>query len=303
MATDGFRGVTGIRGSALMLLRGAAGTGFEMDRSRSTCGVGIMNFRVKAILVKRGEELFSSKAARVSFTNDPQADALLNDLSGHPHAFVLACIMDRQIKAERAWMIPHLISQKLYGFSFSLLRKLSLDEVRDLFSKPEPLHRFPEEMSRNFYAAVQHIDRSYGGDAARIWQNNPPSAEVVLRFLRFRGVGPKIATMATNILARDFKIPLADYYSIDVSPDVHVRRVFTRLGLVSDGASLEEIIYAARALNPQFPGLLDFPAWEIGRSWCRPVKPKCNECYMRSVCPTRSNIAANARKQGDSAGG
>src|SRR5690625_3660152 len=102
-----------------------------------------------------------------------------------------------------------------------------------------------------------------------------------------------LATMATNILARDFKIPLADYYSIDISVDVHVRRVFARLGLVSDDHSVEEIVYKARALNPQFPGLLDFPAWEIGRSWCRPEMPKCSECYMQSVCPSESTFATN----------
>jgi endonuclease III len=202
--------------------------------------------------------------------------------------------MDRQIRAERAWLIPHLISQKLGGFSFSRLRALSLEDVRELLSRPEPLHRFPEAMSRSFHGAVEHITDAYAGDASRIWRDKPPSAEVVLRFLRFRGVGPKIATMAANILARDFKVPLADHYSIDVSADVHVRRVFTRLGLVGEGASLEEIIYSARALSPDFPGLVDFPAWEIGRTWCRPMSPNCAECYICPVCPTGAGTAASA---------
>lgn len=253
-----------------------------------------MNSAIAAVLVKRGKALFDAKPTQVVFTTNPDADALLNDLAGHPHAFVLACIMDRQIKAERAWLIPHLISQKLKGFSFSRLRALSLKDIRRLLSKPTPLHRYPEEMSRSFHEAVEHIALSYKGDAGRIWRGKPPSAAVVLRFLRFRGVGPKIATMAANILARDFKIPLADHYSIDISADIHVRRVFTRLGLVSEDASLEEIIYSARALSPGFPGLLDFPAWEIGRKWCRPTSPKCAECYMQSHCPVGANSVATA---------
>jgi endonuclease III len=77
---------------------------------------------------------------------------------------------------------------------------------------------------------------------------------------------------------------LADYYSVDVSVDVHVRRVFTRLGLVRDGATNEEIVYTARSLHPEFPGLMDLPVWEIGRNWCRPQRPKCAECYMHGVC-------------------
>ena len=66
-----------------------------------------------------------------NFTNDPKADALLNDLEHYPHAFVLACVMDRQMKAERAWLIPYLFSQKIGDFEFERLRSLSLPEIRD----------------------------------------------------------------------------------------------------------------------------------------------------------------------------
>ncbi len=253
----------------------------------------MLNPEIAALLVKRGEELFKAKPKHVIFTKDPAADALLNDIAKHPHAFVLACIMDRQIKAERAWQIPYKISQAIGGFSFELLRALSLDEFRRLLREPVLLHRFPGTMAQNLHSAVQLIATEYDGDAARIWRDCPSSAEVVIRFLRFPGVGPKIATMAANILAREFKIPFADYYSIDVSADVHIRRVFWRLGLIREDAGPEEAVYAARALHPTFPGLMDFPAWEIGRSWCRPTAPHCVECYMRAVCPTgRAEVAA-----------
>jgi endonuclease III len=111
----------------------------------------------------------------------------------------------------------------------------------------------------------------------------------VYRFLEFDGVGPKIASMAANILARDFKLPFSDYYSIDISADVHVRRVFGRLGLITPDASEERLssrtIFRARGLNPKFPGLMDLPAWEIGRQWCRPENPQCTACYLSEKCP------------------
>ena len=103
-------------------------------------------------------------------------------------------------------------------------------------------------MSEYFHSAVRIIQVRYNGNASLIWEGRPSSAEVVYRFLQFPGVGPKIATMATNILARDFKIPLSDYYSIDVSADVHVRRVFHRLGFTPEKATTEEVIYKGRAL-------------------------------------------------------
>jgi len=153
-------------------------------------------------------------------------------------------------------------------------------------AKPEPLHRFVDIMSGLFHSAIQRIGHHYGGDASRIWAGGPPSAEVVYRFLEFDGVGPKIASMAVNILARRFKIPFADFYSIDISADVHVRRVFGRLGLCTPDATAEQVIYKARALHPKFPGMLDLPSWDIGRKWCRPREPQCGACYMNDLCPT-----------------
>lgn len=128
-------------------------------------------------------------------------------------------------------------------------------------------------MSGLFWSAIQLIAIRYEGDASRIWGGKPQSAAVVYRFLELDGVGPKIANMAANILAREFKVPFADYYSVDVSADVHVRRVFARLGLAATNATVDQLVYRARALHPEFPGLMDLPSWEIGRRWCKPPRP------------------------------
>ncbi len=237
-------------------------------------------------LVKRGKTLFSAPKQTIQFTGDKAADSFLNDLKNYPHAFVLACIMDRQIRAEKAWLIPYLISQKIGGFSMESLSALSQEDVRGLMSEPEPLHRFVDKMAENFYLAVQRIANVYDNNAALIWSNKPSSAEVVYRFLEFKGVGPKIANMAANILAREFKIPFADYYSIDISADVHIRRVFGRLGLCAADAAVEQVIYKARALYPDFPGIMDLPCWEIGKNWCKARNPECKKCYMYDLCPT-----------------
>jgi len=236
-------------------------------------------------LVEHGQTLFRAPKQLIEFTSEPQADALLNDLTDHPHAFVLACVMDRQIKAEKAWLIPYRISEKIGEFSIEVLSALSRADVNRLMTEPEPLHRFVDTMTDHFHSAVQRIKNNYAGVAARIWTGRPPSAEVVYRFLEFDGVGPKIGSMAANILARDFKIPFADYFSIDISADVHVRRVFGRLGLCAPDASTEQVIYKAKALHPEFPGIMDLPCWEIGRSWCKPRTPECSGCYMNDLCP------------------
>ncbi len=241
---------------------------------------------IAARLIRHGEELLRAKRGVTEFSRNAESDKLLNDLDGYPHAFVIACLVDRQMTAEKAWLVPYVLSQRLCGFSFEHLQLLTESQIAHAFRKPTPLHRFPDVMSKCVFLAIRRISDVYGDNAARIWMGKPPSADVVLRFLAFQGFGPKLATMAANILARDFKVEFSDYYSVDVSVDVQLRRVFTRLGLVPERASVEQIVYKARAFNPTFPGLLDFPAWEIGRSWCLPSKPVCSACYMRDVCPT-----------------
>lgn len=95
--------------------------------------------------------------------------------------------------------------------------------------------------------------------------------------------------MAANILAREFKIPMQDRICIDISPDVQVKRVFTRLGFISKGSNNDELIYCARELNPEYPGIFDLSSWEIGRNWCRPKDPDCNNCYLENFCPNLIN--------------
>jgi endonuclease III len=114
--------------------------------------VNIINIKtIGDRLIERGQSLFHAPKKFIEFTQIHEANALLNDLDLHPHAFVLACVMDRQIKAEKAWIIPFKISEKLGSFSMSLLRQLSREEVQKLMTQPEPLHRFVDNMSEIYF--------------------------------------------------------------------------------------------------------------------------------------------------------
>ena len=91
--------------------------------------------------------------------------------------------------------------------------------------------------------------------------------------------------MAANILLKVFKVYFADTTGIDISSDVHVRRVFARLGLVAEGAGNGEVINRAREINPEYPGIFDEVVWEVGEGWCRPSNPRCTECFLNEYCP------------------
>ena len=237
----------------------------------------------QSLLVKIGYEKFRKEKVMVPFTGIFEEDSFLNDIIKYPHAFVLGCIMDRQLKSEKAWHIPYAIYKELKTFDINKLGKVTEKEFKDIFNKKR-LHRYNDDEASFFYKAVQRIINLYDGDASKIWINKPSSARVVYNILQFDGCGIKIATMAANILARDFRIKFSDYYSIDISPDLHIDRVMKRLGLVEKNASREEIIFKAREINPIYPGVIDSACWEIGREYCHSKKPDCSNCPMRKEC-------------------
>jgi endonuclease III len=235
-------------------------------------------------IVKIGIDKFHKRpSGQVHFVDDKKANDLLNDIAKNPHVFVLGCLMDRQIKAEKAWMIPKKVFDVLHTFNFKKLQKVPEKEFIKIFNNNN-LHRFNNDMAKIFYSGIQDIKTKYYGNAAEIWNGKPSSASVVCRFLEFKGCGIKIATMAANILIRQFRVKFSDYYSIDISPDTHIMRVMWRMGYVPKEASRQMVIYKARELHPEFPGIIDLPCWEIGRNWCDPNTPKCNECIVNKVC-------------------
>ncbi len=97
--------------------------------------------QVTEILLHKGKTLLYSPRESNQFAGNDEADALLNDIDNTPHAFVLACVMDKQIKSELAWVIPYLIAKKLGNFKFQTLATLSLyeHEPPHSMSLPDPI--------------------------------------------------------------------------------------------------------------------------------------------------------------------
>lgn len=235
-------------------------------------------------LVAQALDILSKPAVSYPFAVPAAADELVKDLEGHPHAYVIACVMDRQVTAEKAWSIPYAMQQRLGSFEFPFLLEKSEQELEEAMLHPIPLHRFNAVMATSMHAAIHRISDEYGGDAGAMWAGRPSSRVLVHRFLEFRGVGPKIATMAVNILHRDLRVALSDCSSIDISADVQVMRVYARMGFVPEDASLEDVIYQAREMNPEYPGIYDLILWELGRTKCRPQNPACTSCEWAAHC-------------------
>jgi len=235
-------------------------------------------------IVKIGIDYFNERVGKQDpFVDDEKGNALLYDIRKNPHAYVLGCLMDRRIPAEKAWIIPQKIFNILHTFDINELQKVSEKKYIKIFNDNK-LHRNNNTMAKIFYSGIQDIKTKYQGNAAKIWSGKPSSTLVVYRFREFKGCGIKIAAMAANLLVLKYKIKFSDYHSIDIPPDIHVRRVMWRMGYVPKEALPSMVIDKARKLYPEYPGKLDPLFYDIGRKWCSPNNPKCNECIANKIC-------------------
>jgi uncharacterized HhH-GPD family protein len=224
------------------------------------------------------------------FTPDPDANEFW---ARDPFAFLLAVIADYQISAERAWAVPWELKKRLGHLDPHLMLE-DPEALYAAFDQPPKLHRFIRNVPHFFLSASRLVVEEYKGDAGRIWGDEPTAHELQARLVRFPGISQKKAAMAVEILERDLGVPIREMEGSDLAFDVHVRRVMLRTGLASVDDQ-QHMIERARQLNPERPGALDFPMWNIGRTWCHAGVPECDLCVLGEVCPKLVDAARGVR--------
>lgn len=243
----------------------------DLDRSAIVRSLLDLAEREKAELNKSGEPFFTPNELANRF------------LIQNPFAFLLAVIFDQGIVAERAWAAPYELARRLGHLDPYRLGE-DLAGIAKAVATPPMLQRFVNTIPPWIASAAWRVVRDYGGDAGRIWSDEPTADEVERRLRAFDGIGQKKAAMAVEMLERDLKVPIKALHGTDIAYDVHVRRVFLRTGL-ADRDDRDHMVAQGRLLNPSRPGAIDFPMWLVGRRWCRPGVPSCPECALFAVCP------------------
>ena len=116
--------------------------------------------------------------------------------------------------------------------------------------------------------------------------------DIKKRLEEFKGISHKKAALGTLLLVRDFGVSLENLSCIDIAYDVHVRRVFLRMGLVEKD-NIKEVTEKARFICKNFPGSLTLPFWVVGREYCRPQNPKCSECRLNEFCEKKIELGTD----------
>lgn len=98
--------------------------------------------------------------------------------------------------------------------------------------------------------------------------------DTIDELVKFNGVGRKTANL---VVARGFKKPA-------ICVDVHVHRIFNRLGYV-ETKTPEETEFALRAKLPK-KYWIDINTLIVthGQNVCKPIKPQCSVCPIEKYC-------------------
>ena len=230
--------------------------------------------RLKAFGQTRGDSDWSAL--------DSETESLIRR---NPFAFLIAVAFDRGMPWQKAWRIPAEIDRQ-GCLDPARLASMGETELIGLLDGLAVRPRYgAKQGARTLSDAACLVWERFGGDADAIWKDASP-AEVEKTLQEIHGLGAGIASMATRILRDDFDCFRGQERQIDVKPDVHLLRVFRRVGLIDDD-SANEAVRTARRLNPEFPGELDWPAWRIGQRWCHPTAPDCGQCPLTGECAKR----------------
>lgn len=233
------------------------------------------------LILEYGKQISNHKPGiTVEFTSNELVNQLLQENS---NAFLFAVLLDQGIQAERAWAGPFELKNRIGHLDPKRIANMPLEELRSAFIEPPALHRYVDKMPLWIQLASQKLVDEFMGVAENIWLGNLKTTTVESKLRSFKGIGPKKAAMAVNLLMREKGVEMQYVPGTQVAYDIHIRRVFLRSGLCDydDETSIQD---AARDCNPADPGLLDLPTWYIGREFCRPSDPLCHVCPLTSVC-------------------
>jgi uncharacterized HhH-GPD family protein len=142
-------------------------------------------------------------ADRLYLTGRADADALL---AGDPNALLLGMVLDQQIPMEKAFSGPAVIAERMGGLDVRAIADADPDEFKQLCSTPPAVHRFPGSMSARVQSVCRVLVESYGGDAARLWQDADSGDELLRRIAALPGFGAQKAAIFVALLGKQYGV-------------------------------------------------------------------------------------------------
>ena len=189
----------------------------------------------------------------------PQSEFVkLMDSFKNPYLVLIACILSLRTNDKTTY--PATLRMLELAKTPKEMKNVS---VEDLSKAIYPVG-FYENKARQIIELSKTIDEELGGKV-------PSEIEDLIKF---KGVGRKTANL---VLSLGFNKPA-------ICVDVHVHRIFNRLGYIKTKTP-EETEFALREKLPQ-KYWIDINTLLVthGQNVCKPIKPKCSECPIARYC-------------------
>ena len=189
----------------------------------------------------------------------PQSEFVkLMDSFNSPYLVLIACILSLRTNDKTTY--PATLRMLELAKTPNEMKKV---KVEDLAKAIYPVG-FYENKAKQIIELSRQIDEVLSGKVP----------DTIEELVKFNGVGRKTANL---VLSQGFNKPA-------ICVDVHVHRIFNRLGYVCT-KNPEETEFALREKLPQ-KYWIDINTLMVthGQNICKPTKPKCSECPIEAYC-------------------
>ena len=189
----------------------------------------------------------------------PQSDFVkLMDSFKDPYLVLIACILSLRTNDKTTY--PATLRMLELAKTPNEMKKV---KVEDLAKAIYPVG-FYENKAKQIIELSRQIDEVLDGKVP----------DTIEELVKFNGVGRKTANL---VLSQGFNKPA-------ICVDVHVHRIFNRLGYICT-KNPEETEFALREKLPQ-KYWIDINTLMVthGQNICKPTKPKCSECPIEAYC-------------------
>ena len=182
----------------------------------------------------------------------------LMDSFKNPYLVLIACILSLRTNDKTTY--PATLRMLELAKTPKKMKNVSIEDL----SKAIYPVGFYENKAKQIIELSKTIDEELNGQV-------PDEIE---ELIKFKGVGRKTANL---VLSLGFNKPA-------ICVDVHVHRIFNRLGYIKTKTP-EETEFALREKLPQ-KYWIDINTLLVthGQNVCKPIKPKCSECPIARYC-------------------
>ncbi|MDO5306132.1 MAG: endonuclease III [bacterium] len=192
-------------------------------------------------------------------SNQKQSDFVkLMENFKDPYLVLIGCVLSLRTNDKTTY--PATLRMLELAKTPNRMKKVSVEDLKNVIY---PVG-FYENKAKQIIEFSRIIDEEFNGIVPNTIED----------LIKFKGVGRKTANL---VLAKGYGIPA-------ICVDVHVHRIFNRLGYVKTKTP-EETEFALREKLPQ-KYWLDINTLMVthGQNVCKPLKPDCKNCPISEFC-------------------